>query len=110
MASPSKKSDRGTHWWFRPILTGVTPRDRVLACLGTLVGIGLIAFGAHLMTDLTDGEIWLLAPVGASAVLVFAVPASPMAQPWPVAGGCAISAAVGLGVGHLIGYQPLAAG
>lgn len=107
--SPVVKEPR-THWWFRPILAGATIHDRVLACAGTLVGIAAIALVAHEMQDRTAGDVWLLAPVGASAVLVFAVPASPLAQPWPVIGGCTISAAVGFAFGHLIDYQPLAAG
>jgi CBS domain-containing membrane protein len=38
---------------------------------------------------------WLVAPIGASAVLVFAVPASPLAQPWAVIGGNTLSALIG---------------
>ncbi len=45
----------------------------------------------------------LVAPMGASAVLVFVVPASPLAQPWSVIGGNMLSAAVGLAVGHAVG-------
>lgn len=45
---------------------------------------------------------WLVAPLGAAAVLVFAVPASPLAQPWPVMGGNIISAAIGLAAGHML--------
>lgn len=49
------------------------------------------------------GLPFLVAPLGASAVLVFCVPASPLAQPWSVIGGDLLSAAVGLAFGHLIG-------
>ena len=38
----------------------------------------------------------LVAPISASAVLVFAVPASPLAQPWSVVGGNVVSALVGV--------------
>lgn len=38
----------------------------------------------------------LIAPLGASAVLLFAVPASPLAQPWSVLGGNLIAALVGV--------------
>ena len=48
--------------------------------------------------------------MGASAVLVFAVPASPMAQPWPVFGGNALSALVGFAVGLWLGHGALACG
>lgn len=46
---------------------------------------------------------FLIAPLGASTVLVFCVPASPLAQPWSVLGGNLTSAALGLAVGHLFG-------
>lgn len=52
----------------------------------------------------------LVAPLGASAVLVFAVPASPLAQPRAVIGGNLLSAAIGLALGHAIGEPVLAAG
>ncbi|WP_318609068.1 HPP family protein [Mesorhizobium sp. BAC0120] len=51
----------------------------------------------------------IVAPMGASAVLVFAIPASPLAQPWPVIGGNAISALVGVMVAKLVGEPLLAA-
>jgi CBS domain-containing membrane protein len=38
----------------------------------------------------------LVAPMGASAVLLFAVPASPLAQPWSLIGGNIVSAIVGV--------------
>jgi CBS domain-containing membrane protein len=68
---------------FAPILPGATARDRAFACLGAVVGIGLAGFVAAVIHG--DGEAlpWIVAPMGASAVLLFAVPASPMSQPWP---------------------------
>jgi CBS domain-containing membrane protein len=39
---------------------------------------------------------YLIAPMGASAVLLFAVPASPLAQPWSIIGGNIVSAIVGV--------------
>ncbi|MFA0567488.1 HPP family protein [Vibrio gallaecicus] len=43
-----------------------------------------------------SGSPWLMAPFGATCVLIFAVPSSPLAQPRNVIGGHFISAAVGL--------------
>ncbi|HWC08918.1 MAG TPA: HPP family protein [Solirubrobacterales bacterium] len=93
---------------FSPILPGATARDRALACLGTVVGIGLAALIGSLIHG--DGEAlpWIVAPIGASAVLLFAVPASPMAQPWPILGGNALSALVGFAVGQALGHGPFA--
>jgi CBS domain-containing membrane protein len=52
----------------------------------------------------------IVAPLGASAVLVLAVPSSPLAQPWPVIGGNVISSLVGVLVAHLVPGPSLAAG
>jgi len=96
--------------WFAPILAGATLRDRLIACLGALIGIGL--------TGLICGAIFgggrllplIVAPMGASAVLLFAVPASPLAQPWPVIGGNTISALVGVAVAQLLPDPLIASG
>src|SRR6195952_2699448 len=93
---------------FRPILPGATARGRLFACLGAIVGVilaGLISAWFH-----GDGEAlpWLVAPIGASAVLLFAVPASPLAQPWPIVGGNVLSALVGLAVVHVVDERTLA--
>ncbi len=95
---------------FNPILPGATARDRALACLGAVVAValtGLIAAWLH-----GDGEAlpWIVAPVGASAMLLFAVPSSPMAQPWPIVGGNVLSALVGFAVGEALGHGALACG
>jgi CBS domain-containing membrane protein len=46
--------------------------------------------------------------MGASAVLVFAVPASPLAQPWAVVAGNALSALVGVACARWLGPPALA--
>ena len=55
------------------------------------------------------GLPWLIAPMGASAVLVFMLPASPLAQPWPLVAGNLIAAAIGLVLGQLVPMPVLAA-
>ena len=45
---------------------------------------------------------WFVAPMGASAVLLFAVPASPLAQPWSIVGGNMVSATIGVSCAQLI--------
>jgi CBS domain-containing membrane protein len=79
--------------------------------IGAGLGIGLAA--ALSLLTIGSGSVaalpLLVAPIGASAVLVFAVPASPLAQPWSVIGGNLISALVGLAAGHLIGMPAVAA-
>ena len=95
---------------FRPILAGATLPDRLVACLGALLGIALTVLTcAGLGLSLADAPA-VAAPIGASAVLVFAVPASPLAQPWPVVGGNVLSALVGVALVRVLGPTPLAAG
>ncbi|WP_446741099.1 HPP family protein [Sphingomonas sp. H160509] len=66
------------------------------------------------MTAMAFGNGWtailLVAPMGASAVLIFAVPASPLAQPWSVIGGNVISAVVGVGIASMVSSPALASG
>jgi len=77
--------------------------------LGALLGIALAALAGRALAGAWPDYPWLLAPLGASAVLVFAVPASPLAQPWPVIGGNMLSALTGLAV-HAAVPAPLLAG
>ncbi|MFK0161072.1 HPP family protein [Rhizobium sp. NPDC090279] len=55
----------------------------------------------------TLGVLLLVAPFGASCVLVFALPQSPLAQPKNVIGGHLISAFIGIAVYGLLGAHPL---
>ena len=50
----------------------------------------------------------VVAAVGASAVLVFALPASPLAQPWAVVGGYLVSSLSGVTAAQLVPSAPLA--
>ena len=92
-----------------PTLAGATVQDRFFAALGALAGVGLATLCCWLALGGAP-ELAIVAPIGASAVLVFAVPASPLAQPWSVVGGNAVSALVGLAVGQTVGDPFLAAG
>lgn len=84
---------------LRRLLPGQAPvslRERARAASGALAG--LLATG--LVTRATVGtgvELPLLiAPMGASAVLLFAVPSSPLAQPWSIIGGNLVAALIGV--------------
>ena len=86
-------------WWraFRPQPTGIDVRERFRLVLGAMIGILLTGLLFRWLGDaLAPGVPWLIAPLGASAVLVFAVPASPMAPPWAVVGGNTVSALIGV--------------
>ncbi|MBJ6122640.1 HPP family protein [Sphingomonas mollis] len=95
---------------FRPILAGAQFPDRLLACIGAAVCITLTMVVCAQL-PLTTGDLPIIvAPLGASAVLVFAVPASPLAQPWPVVGGNIISTLIGVAAFHAIPQVTIAAG
>ena len=75
--------------------------------LGGLIGIGLTAFVCHRLLGGDPALPWLIAPMGASAVLLFAVPASPFSQPWPVLGGHLVSAAAAIALRGWLGDPAL---
>lgn len=78
--------------------------------VGGAIGIALAGGVTMLLLGGKSGALpFLVAPLGASAVLVFCVPASPLAQPWAVIGGDLLSSMVGLTAGHLLGDPWLAA-
>ena len=74
----------------------VDARERMRAVAGAAIGLLITALLCRWMAEAVDVSIWLIAPMGASAVLVFAVPASPLAQPWSVIVGNTLSTVVGI--------------
>jgi len=70
--------------------------ERLRACAGAFVGLILVFTIAKLLGELTGIDEWLMASLGASALLVFALPSSPMAQPWAVIAGNTLSATIGI--------------
>ena len=82
-------------------------RDLLLGAFG--VGLGLLITEAISRQLLGSTQPWFLIPMGASALLAFAVPASPLAQPWAVVGGNTLSALVGIACAQLAGPPELAA-
>ena len=94
---------------FVPILAGATLFDRIVGCGGALIGIGLTGLICGLAFGHGPHLPLLVAPMGASAVLLFAVPASPLAQPWSIIGGNTISALVGVTVVHFVPDPAIAA-
>jgi len=85
-----------------PAALTVDARERLRAALGAVLGILLAGFVVHWCADELGASTWLVAPMGASAVLLFALPSSPLAQPWPVIGGSTLSALIGIGVGRVV--------
>ncbi len=83
-------------------------KNAVPALVSGLGGAGAIWLLAALIESL--GQLLLIAPFGASCVLLFALPQSPLARPRNVIGGHVISALVGLLVLTFLGNGVLAMG
>ncbi|WP_310013890.1 HPP family protein [Brucella pseudogrignonensis] len=82
----------------------------MIACFGALIGICLTGFITAAILGKSIALPIIVAPIGASAVLLFAVPASPLAQPWSIIGGNVISALVGITVVQFVDNHVLAIG
>lgn len=90
-----------------PAVARTSPIEAIRAGLGALVGLALT--GVFLLSPAVDTELglYLVAPFGASAVLLFAVPNSPLAQPWSAIVGNTVAAIVGVAVSLMIGDPAL---
>ncbi|NHB58013.1 HPP family protein [Acinetobacter sp. 194] len=69
-------------------------KERLLCGIGALLGLALSSLISWWV--LGDLNAWYIAPMGASSVLLFAVPASPLAQPWNIVVGNSIAAMIGV--------------
>ena len=92
---------------FSPTSLTIPAKEQWRILAGAALGILLTGLLSQWMAP--AGATWLIAPIGASAVLVFAVPSSPMAQPWSVIGGNTLSALIGTACAMLIPDTGLAA-
>jgi CBS domain-containing membrane protein len=94
---------------FVPGLAPVSLGERLRASIGAVIGILITGVVASLALGATSDLPLLIAPMGASAVLLFAVPASPLAQPWSILGGNTVAALIGVTCAIWIGNPVLAA-
>ena len=93
--------------WLLADTPALSAGERGRAALGALLGIGLCGLLFH---ALPGGARWLIAPVGASAVILFALSHSPLAQPWSVVGAYLFATLTGLFSVHALPLAPMAAG
>lgn len=69
-------------------------KDRLVCGIGALIGLTISSLISWYV--LGDFNAWYIAPMGASSVLLFAVPASPLAQPWNMVVGNTIAGIIGV--------------
>jgi CBS domain-containing membrane protein len=98
------------HWFasFAPHPIAVSWRERLRACFGALMGIAAMGASVHWLLGPQAEVPYLIAPMGASAVLLFGVSASPLAQPWSFIGGNLVAATLGVLSAMAIGNPILA--
>jgi CBS domain-containing membrane protein len=93
---------------FLPHRVPVSSPERLRSAIGAGLGIALVGLIGLLAVPHSIAQL-LIAPLGALAVLLFAVPSSPLAQPWSIQGGNAIAALVGVTCAWIIPNQSIAA-
>jgi CBS-domain-containing membrane protein len=86
----------------------VSHKERLITSLGGFCGILGVYFVSASLLD-AQGAALIVASMGASAVLLFAVPHSALAQPWNVMGGHLVSAVIGVSCASYIPEPMLAA-
>ncbi|MFA5626489.1 MAG: HPP family protein [Thiohalomonadaceae bacterium] len=83
-------------------------REKFISALGGFIGILLVSWASQHVLD-THGTVLILASMGSSAVLLFAVPHGSLSQPWSVIGGHMFSAAIGVTCAQWLNEPLLAA-
>ena len=78
----------------------VSLKDKMINALAATFAIFVLGFVLKMLPH-KDFVLPLMASMGASAFLIFIVPHSPMAQPWPLLGGHLVSAIVAVAITHL---------
>lgn len=94
-------------WGIEP--EGVSAAEKLVSTLGGIIAIFLIAYVSYHLTG-ASGSALIVPSMGASAVLLFAVPHGRLSQPWALFGGHLVSALVGVTCYRLINEPFLAAG
>ncbi len=76
-------------------------QEIIISSLGAVIGIGLVAWLSYYLVG-SDGLPYVVASMGAAAVLLYAAPHSPLTRPWSFVGGHLISATVGVTCAHWV--------
>ncbi|MCW8853964.1 MAG: HPP family protein [Gammaproteobacteria bacterium] len=82
--------------------------EKIISAIGGFLGIGCIFLVTSQFVQGLSAAL-IVASMGASAVLLFAVPNGPLSQPWPVMCGHVVSALIGISCYKLIPDLYLAA-
>lgn len=70
-------------------------RERLTLSFSVFVGLMFVLVTSKALGKISNTDEWLIASLGASAFLVFLLPANPMSKAWAVVAGNTLSAVVG---------------
>lgn len=82
--------------------------ERWISAVGGFIGVLAVLWVSSRVLD-HQGAAMIIASMGASAVLLFAVPHGALSQPWAVVGGNVVSALIGVTCAQMIGDPYLGA-
>lgn len=94
--------------WLGVELVEVSTSEKLIAAIGGGLSI-LVLVSISFWALPTPGAVAIITSMGASAVLLFAVPHGQLSQPWPVLAGHTISALIGVACARYIAHPHLAA-
>jgi len=95
--------------FIRRTNAGPTPfREKIASTLASLIAILSLVTIVHTISGEFSFSLMVLASMGSSAMLLFAIPHSPLAQPWPLIGGHLVSSAIGVACAQWIPHAALA--
>jgi CBS-domain-containing membrane protein len=94
--------------WLGVEAITVSRTEKLVSLVGGFAGIlGIMSVSWYALGVHTGVPV--IASMGASAVLLFAVPHGPLSQPWPLIGGHLVSAVIGVSCAQFVPVDILAA-
>jgi CBS domain-containing membrane protein len=82
--------------------------ERFRSSFGAFLGLLCTVLFGQFVGGFVGVDEWFMASLGASSLLIFVLPSSPMAQPWAVIGGNVLSALVGITCSHFFANPAIA--
>ncbi len=86
----------------------MSEKEFIISIIGAFIGVLIATFFSNTILR-ADGLPLILASTGASAILLFSLPFSPVSQPWNLVGGHMVSAFVGVSCYFLVPNELFAA-
>jgi len=86
----------------------MSEKEFIISIIGAFIGTLIASFFSNTILKAEDMPL-ILASTGASAILLFSLPFSPVSQPWNLVGGHLVSAAVGVSCYYLVSNELFAA-